>query len=54
MHPKSQKRDKNLAEPFEGSEFYPQPEPSLAEPFFKLRGAKKVSIEKYKTLIVPH
>jgi hypothetical protein len=32
MCPKSQKRDKNSAEPFESSAFYLLPEPSLAEP----------------------
>ena len=33
---------KNSAEPFEGSKFYPIAEPSLAEPFFKFRRARKV------------
>ena len=35
---------KNLAEPFEGSEFYPMAEPSLPEPFFKFRRARKGSV----------
>ena len=33
MRPKSQKKNKSLAEPLEGSEFYPIAEPSLAKPF---------------------
>ena len=35
---------KNLAEPFEGSEFYPMAVPSPPEPFFKFRSAKKGSV----------
>ena len=35
---------KNLAEPFEGSEFYPMAEPSPPEPFFKFSSAKKGSV----------
>ena len=46
MRPKSQKWIKNSAESFECSEFYPIAEPSLAEPFFKLRRAKKDSVGK--------
>jgi hypothetical protein len=37
---------KNLAEPFEGSGFYPMAEPSLPEPFFKFCRAKKGSVGK--------
>ena len=37
---------KNLAEPFEGSGLYPMAEPSLPEPFFKFRRAKKGSVGK--------
>ena len=46
MRPLSQKRIKNLAELFEGSEFYPIAEPSLAELFLKFRTAKKGSFGK--------
>ena len=46
MRPKFQKTIKILAEPFEGSEFYPMAEPSLPEPFFKFRRAKKGSVGK--------
>jgi hypothetical protein len=56
-----------LAEPFEGSGFYPMAEPSLPEPFFKFCRAKKGSVGKmqnpdgsglssnglYGTLMVP-
>ena len=44
MRPKSQKRIKNSAEPFDGSGFYPIAEPALAEPFFKFRRAKTVPL----------
>ena len=52
MRSKFQKRIQNSAEPFEGSECYPIAEPSLAEPFFKFRSAKKVPSEKYRTFRV--
>ena len=43
---------KNLAEPFEGSQFYPIAEPSHAEPFLSSAEQKKVPSEKYKTIRV--
>ena len=41
MRPKPQKRMKNLAEPFEGSEFHPTAEPSLVEPFLSFAEQKR-------------
>ena len=46
------KRIKNSAEPFEGSDFYPMAEPSLAEPFLSSAKQKKLPSEKYKTFRV--
>ena len=37
-----------------GSAFYPLAEPSLAEPFFRFRTAKKGFVRKYKTLKVQY
>jgi hypothetical protein len=50
----SKKRIKNSTEPFEGSVFYPPPEPSLTEPFFRFSTPKKGSVRKYETLRVPY
>ena len=41
MHPKLQKKDKKSTELFEGSAIYSTSEPSLAQPFFRFRTAKK-------------
>jgi hypothetical protein len=43
---------KNLTEPFEGSGLYQTAEPSLPEPFFRFRTAKKGFVKKYGTFRV--
>ena len=52
MRPLSQRRIKNLAELFEGSEFYPIAERFLAELFLKFPRAKKAPSEKHRTFRV--